>query len=96
MVNSRATNPASLKDGHGWEPNSDFHCAWRLCPDKSESGTILYNDDGEPVEKLWTELPDAILILDSGSSSRKGVEVQVLSSAPKESKIVLFRNQCGV
>jgi hypothetical protein len=80
---SRSTDPASLKDSRGWEPKPDFHCALRLCLGENESGTILHSDGGEPVEKLWTALPDAILILDSGSSSRKGVEVQVLSSAPR-------------
>jgi hypothetical protein len=68
--NSRRTNPANLIEGRRWEPRPDFHCARRLCLDKSEAGTFLYSDGGEPVEKFWTAPSSAILSLDPGSSSQ--------------------------
>ena len=79
---SRATNPPVLIDLRKWEPILEFHCARNLCPNKSKPGTIWRNPYGELIEKLWTRRMSALIILDSGSRSRKGVEVQVLSSAP--------------
>ena len=49
---------------------------------KENRAQIRHNIAGELMEKLRAARTDAVAFLDSGSSSRKGVEVQVLSSAP--------------
>ena len=49
------------------------------------SGGLLENKSVPPHHADVAELADA---LDSGSSSRKGVEVQVLSSAPKSNRFL--------
>jgi hypothetical protein len=94
-MTSSTTPPPGPMDNRRWEPIFDFHCARRLCPHKTESGTIRHNIGGEVVEKLRVAGKHALVILDSGSSSRKGVEVQVLSSAPIQD-ILLIETSHGL